>query len=213
MMYDFVRRAFIFLVITVLAGCAFGQRASYEGSSPFSLSYKLQTPTIVAVHDKRPYVVSGNHSESYVGWMRSLAGIPYGVHTQSGNPLAKDFGLMITTRLKELGFNATQEVLALTADDTEVRSKLIFNTSTRSLYFELQEWETDRYFTESLEYNIRLIVFDEQANELARSTVANKVSLGDFESSSKPTLAKAVAKVLEELLQSPNIKRALSGEI
>jgi hypothetical protein len=58
-----VSRSFLFvLVASVVSGCAFGQKINYTGISTFTLPETAEKAVGLAVSDKRPAVVAGDHS-------------------------------------------------------------------------------------------------------------------------------------------------------
>ena len=74
----------IFIASTVI-GCAIGQHSQYTGGIQFVPNKVENAPSIiVTVIDQRPELLSGNISESNIGILRSLAGIPWAViHLQA----------------------------------------------------------------------------------------------------------------------------------
>jgi hypothetical protein len=57
-------------------------------------------PVALAVLDSRPDVISGERKETFIGFTRSLYGIPYPAHTQSKKPFAQDLAHLATRALK-----------------------------------------------------------------------------------------------------------------
>jgi len=113
-----MKRLLLFvIVLTVVSGCAVGHRLNYEGRSNFK--FKSDDAVVVAVHDMRPYVQSGNKKPNFAGILKSIYGIPYSVTTTSGNPLSDDFGGMIAETMDYRGVSALQEKVShLLSPDT-----------------------------------------------------------------------------------------------
>ena len=93
-------RAWAIVMALMLGGCAFGNESNYQNATP-TLQIATTNEIALGVHDQRPNVVSGRNSLTYTGVTRSRAGIPYGVHTKSGRPLADDFSTAIANGLAE----------------------------------------------------------------------------------------------------------------
>ena len=97
----------IFLIVIFVSGCAIGRTTDYStGMVNYNTEMGSQTHVLVSVEEVRPYVLNGSKNSSFVGLMRSLAGIPYPVSTKSGNPLVDDFGSLITKSLRSEGIDA-----------------------------------------------------------------------------------------------------------
>lgn len=67
---------------------------------PLKISLPFEGSLALAVLDARPDVISGDRKETFVGFSRSLYGIPYPAYTQSKKPLAQDLSDLIIRGLK-----------------------------------------------------------------------------------------------------------------
>lgn len=81
------------LILTALfsatAGCAFGQRQSFANVQ-VAVNHRGTTTIAVAAQDRRPYVVNGEKSVTYVGTQRGGFGNPFDVTTKSDAPALQD---------------------------------------------------------------------------------------------------------------------------
>ena len=85
-----LKAAWVVGLALMLGACAFGNTTDYQNQTPV-LAATTGNAMAVATHDQRPYVLSGKNSATYTGVTRAAIGVPYGVHTSSGQPLADDF--------------------------------------------------------------------------------------------------------------------------
>ena len=108
MMQSRLLKLLCFISISVaLGGCAIGRTTNYHtGQVDYNTGITEKVHFVVAFQDVRPYVLSGNKNNTFVGLMRSMTGIPYPIKTESGNPLADDFGILVTNSLNAKGLNA-----------------------------------------------------------------------------------------------------------
>lgn len=202
-----IYRGVIFTIFaSLLTGCAFGQKISYTGASDFLIPNNTSRSVALAVSDKRPAVVSGDHTLQWVGYSRPPLGIPYGVHTESGHPLSDDMAILIQGTLAKRGvvaqivntqpFEGRQTVIARLA--SYQRSKNIIIT--------LNEWMTDSYvgLSVSLHYSVVLEVADRAGVDLGRASCVGVKSI-----SGAYPLSAAVTEIFQELFNTPEIRAAL----
>ena len=145
----------------------------------------------------RPYVQNNNKSPNFTGIVKSIYGIPYNVTTKSGNPLADDFGLLIVNTMKFREVPAIQQKIPYlwSFDDFKKR---VLGKGNKFYYIKMMEWKTETHFRPALHYELKLLVFDGQANE-----VANNQQKGFFyfdkNQPGKENLATATSSILEKL--------------
>jgi hypothetical protein len=202
-------RHLVFLVlVSLMTGCAFGQKISYTGVSNFEIPDKIPATVGLAVSDKRPAVVSGDHSLQWVGYSRPPLGIPYGVHTATGRPLSDDLASLLQSTL------ATRHVVAQTAstqpfeDRQVVVGRLGSFRNPRSVLVTLHDWKTDSYvgLSVSLHYSVTLEVINAKGEYLGRAS-----SVGVKDLSSAYPLSLAVTQIFQELFNAPEVKKALEN--
>lgn len=80
-----------------IALSAFASLAMAAAPPPIlKISLPASGTTALAVLDARPDVVNGERKETFIGFTRSLYGIPYPAHTASRKPLAQDLSDLVT---------------------------------------------------------------------------------------------------------------------
>ncbi|MFP5285130.1 MAG: hypothetical protein ACLGI9_05270, partial [Thermoanaerobaculia bacterium] len=100
------RIAFAWPVLFVWVGIT---AAAAPPPTPLKLGVTFEGPVALGVLDARPDVVNGERKETFIGFTRSLYGIPYPAHTQSKKPFAQDLSNLVTRALK-LGGTQAQSV-------------------------------------------------------------------------------------------------------
>jgi hypothetical protein len=203
-----IRYFVLSLLVSILTGCAFGQKISYTGVSSFQIPENTSGTVGLAVSDKRPAVVAGDHSLQWVGYSRPPLGIPYGVHTESGRPLSDDLASLLQSTL------ATRNVVAQIVstqpfeDRQVVVARLVSYRNPKNVIVTLNDWKTDSYvgLSVSLHYSVTLEVTDSAGRYLGRSS-----SVGVRSLSSAYPLSTAVTDIFQELFNAPEIKLALSN--
>lgn len=185
------------ILTILLSGCATSPSFDHEGR----LNFRIHTnkKIILAVHDLRPYVQNSNKSPDFTGIERNKYGIPSSVYSKSGNPLAEDFGSMIVRTMKFRNVSAEQQKIPFSWSFSTVKKNLLGQQKGAYVYYvKMLEWKTDTYARTALNYNLQLVVFDDQFNE-----VGNKQEKGlfDFDEKEpgKENLTKATSAILESL--------------
>lgn len=163
--------------LTLLAGCAIGNKIDYRGQKP-PLSLTTQKTIAVGVQDQRPYVVSGDKSVRFVGLQRGGFGNPFDVLTESGAPLAEDFSAVIASALR--GSGATVQLKVFSANEpTDVAIKnLLALDADKFLMVTFHEWKSDTMMNVALSYDVTARVLDEDGNLLAQSRISGRENLG-----------------------------------
>lgn len=201
-----LKKMSLLCALSILTGCAFGQKISYRGTSNFRVPDNTVSEVALAVSDKRADVVSGSHSREWVGISRPPLGIPYGVHTQSGLPLSDDFASLIQSTLAQYGVTAMVSHTEPTENRDVVIARLNQLGSTRSALITLNDWKTDSYVgvSVSLHYAVTLEVIDPLGDRLGISSRAGVKGI----SGSYP-LSQAVTDIFGELFNDVEVKRHL----
>lgn len=205
-----MKKNILVIILLCLSGCAFGHKIQYRGTSSFDINFPNTMPIIVAVQEKRINVLNDVNSETFVGWQRALAGIPYGVHTESHRPLSTDFSELIVNRFKEKGFQVTEQLLDLHSDKKVISQYIDQDKDQRILYFEIVEWQTDTYFSTTLDYALAVTVYDEHFSQICKNSVSGSERLARG-APKRSNLAEAVSDILTKLLSEPEIINALNG--
>jgi hypothetical protein len=203
-----IRYLALVFVVSLLTGCAFGQKITYTGVSDFKIPENTSPSVGLAVSDKRPAVVSGDHSLEWVGYSRPPLGIPYGVHTKSGQPLSDDLASLVQNTLAKYNVIAQTITTEPFEDRNSILARLRGYHHPRSIIVTLNEWKTDSYvgLSVSLYYSVSLEVIDVAGRELGRTNIAGIKDLG----SSYP-LSQAVRDIFQELFNASEVKAGLES--
>ena len=201
-----------FLVI-LLSGCAIGQTVNYDtGSWTFDTDRIAEKQATVIFYDQRPYVLSGNKDPNFVGLLRSLAGIPYPVSTQSGRPMTDDMAILMRNTLRAHGSNA--KVVAVPHSINPRDTHLVAERNGGQapfLLFTFFEWKTDTYTEPVLHYNVELSVLDKDGEILSSERSSGIDQLGANQRAERLTLASATTDIFGSLLNSDRTAKALTG--
>jgi hypothetical protein len=203
-----IRHLTLSLLVSVLTGCAFGQKISYTGASDFRIPENTAKTVSLAVSDKRPDVVAGDHSLHWVGYSRPPLGIPYGVHTESGRPLSDDLASLLQSTLSK--HNVVAQIVSTQPfeDRQVVVARLVSYRNSKNIIVTLNDWKTDSYvgLSVSLYHSVTLEVTDSKGRYLGRSSSVGVKSL-----SSGYPLSVAVTDIFQELFNAPEVREALEG--
>ena len=198
----------------MLGACAFGNTTDYQNQTPV-LAATTGNPVAVAAYDQRPYVLSGKNSATYTGVTRAAIGVPYGVHTTSGKPLADDFSTAVANGLSAKGIQTTVVTVPYTESREQVIKTLLNQGKPRSLLLTIEDWESDQYIDASLTFSLKAEVFDSAGAVLASNTVTSRRGMsGNFFAIQPHTGVSAQAsliaqQVLQQLLNDQKIVQAL----
>jgi hypothetical protein len=205
-----MRILLITLAAFVLGGCAVGRTASYSDAS-----LNLSAPTVsqvalaVAVQDRRPYVLSGNKPEKFVGLMRGGFGNPFDVNTASGGPLANEVRNSLQKALAAKGYNVSPVTIE-PKDSREVALRKVADArAKRAVVVTLTEFKSDAMMRSEILYDMTLVVLDERGNTLATNTVKGNDITGYAGLSPEEGIIAAMSKKLEALFDDPKVTSAL----
>lgn len=185
------------------AASAAGRTFDYRGARP-ALDISTDESVVLAVQDRREYVVSGNKPESWVGLIRSRVGIPFDVHTTSNNALAADLAYAL---VQTLSFhNVRASYVRVGPDDApdQVMSRLVKSGAQKILLITILEWRTDTYTTTRMDFQFKAELFDAAGVSLARHTTQGSEALGRINA------GQTAERKLGDLLRGP-ISSALQG--
>ena len=222
----------------MLGACAFGNESDYRAAKP-SLQIATTQEIAIGTQDRRPQVVSGSYSATYTGEARSQANIPFGVHTESGRPLAEDVNLAVANALTAKNVRVTLVSIPPKDDRADAIKRLTDPGKPRALLVSIDEWQTDmgpnsmdfRTVPGGQAYNastlgisvafaLRADVFDAQGLELASSDSVRYGRVKDVMQGASmwtvnphaPASRKAVA-IAQEVLQSLLNDRKIVGAL
>jgi hypothetical protein len=180
--------------VLALAGCAAGVKHAYTGAAP-DLKVSGNRVAIVAVRDARPYVLSGYRPPDFVGLSRGGFGNPYDILTESGNPLAVDFGTTIAAGLRAKGFKATVLEGDVPDSPAGIAAAMKKAGAERMVVVILVEWMSDVYLSGALIYDLSLRVYGSAGNEMGATRLSGREILGS-DAVSSPDRARAAVPVL-----------------
>jgi hypothetical protein len=159
------------------SGCVSG--ADYRGvelNPTLSLS---RTGTVaVCVHDRRPYVVSGEVDPNYVGILRTGLGIPSTWTTASELPLAEDMAHSIRQALDRAGLRALTVVAPPDESPDRARLRASDGGGQAALYIVLEDWRSDTWTDVTLDYHLTLQVLGRHGDVLAEVPLRGVDDLG-----------------------------------
>ena len=195
--------------LAILGGCAFGRTYSYS-DTPMGLQGVSSSGSVAAgVQDARPYVISGNKPESFVGLMRGGFGNPFDVNTQSGGPLAIEMRDAVVRALKARGISAEAVAIPDTDSASGAKRRLEQAKARRLVLLTLREWKSDTMMSTDLHYDVTLSVFDDTGNQLASSSIHGMDNLGNLGLSPNEGISKASARKLDSLFDDDKVLAAL----
>lgn len=191
-----------------LGGCAVGNTHSY-GDAPLNLAVAASSPVAVAVQDTRPYVLSGNKKEGFVGLSRGGYGNPFDVSTQSGGPLATEMRDGVVKALRGKGVTVSAVTISPRDTPSGVRKALSDTGANKSLLVTLREWKSDTYMSTALHFDVTLAVLDRKGETLAQNSLKGVDNLGTLGFSAETGVSSAFVKKFELLFSDPRIAAAL----
>ena len=119
--------------------------------------------------------------------------------TKSGKPLADDFGMLIVNTMKFRRVSAVQQEIPYSWSFDEFKQKVLGKEKdTRVFYIIMTEWRTETHFRSDLVYDLKLIVFDDQAHEVANNQEKSFLFF-DKSQLEKENLAAATSDILGKL--------------
>lgn len=203
----------LILLGLLLQSCAFGQRVAYHQAGTLDVQASGRHTLVIGVQDQRPYVVSKEKSEDFVGISRGGFGNPFDVVTDSGSPLAEDITMSLVKACRNKGYTVTSVKLSPGTSREDVLQALRRAQSARAVLVRLIEWKTDSMFTTALHYTVFLEIFDESGKLLANNQVngKDKIEGYTFPSDLADLVPPVFASKMEQLFNHPKVKSALEG--
>jgi hypothetical protein len=187
-----------------LMACAVAASAPPPPSKP---KLAADAPVLlVAIHDARPYIVSGENKETFVGYSRSLYGIPY--HEDLKIPLATVLGRPMVEALREKGFRARiVEVSPFKPAIDKIRP-----LARSAVLVELTEWKTDKLIHTTLAYDVTLKLLASTGEELASAHLASQEEyIGGKQRAERQTIDATIKDIFSTLLEGEAVQKGLEG--
>ena len=206
------RNLALLILAVLLNACAVGRTYDYTSPLP-KLTVSSEDRIAVGVVDQRPYVVSGHNTPEWVGLQRGGYGIPFGVHTRSGRPLAHDLSDVVARALNARGIEAQPIYLEPNALKNPGVTALSATDAGKLVLVSLTQWKSDNGFSIALSYDMAAEVYDGKGRSLARNRIRGRKKMsGSF---FNPTdyaaqrVTEESGKAIERLLNHPKIVEAL----
>jgi len=194
----FTRGAILLCFVGSLGGCAgtaaFGRTENYESAWPAISGYTASNIDVLVL-DKRPYVLSNDKKQSFVGLMRGGFGNPFDIYTTSGLPLSEDIEHAVVKGLQNVGIKSD----GISASDGGLRQAK--STNGKLLLITLTEWKDDTFTTPHFEFNILAEVYDEHGMQLGSQQLQGSKAVS--------STIEAGRQALSDLLASNSVSKAL----
>ena len=192
---------------TLLAACA-ASRVSYSYSMLDFNAKPSNAPLRVAVQDHRPYVISGEKADTFVGLMRDGVGIPHDAKTASGKAFADDVASSIKVALDMRGAQVSTLVIppALTENEAIAAVK---DSARKTIFLRINNWKSDTYAVTAVAYDIDALVVDRDGKVLARKKTVDgqrtDVAIFATGANARTGIASSFRFAMEDLFKSQEI--------
>lgn len=210
-----MKRAAVVMMLAAgaaLGGCAVGNKHAYTGATP-ELAVSGTRVAVVAVRDARAYVLSGRRAPDYAGLTRGGFGDPRDILTESGNPLAADFGTTIAAALRAKGFKTTVLEGSVPGSPEGIAAAVKKAGAERMAIVILVEWKSDTYMSTDLIYDLALRLYDDAGKELGATRLTGRDNLGgdavNPPGHAKTAVPAAYRRILEQLFSAQPIVNSL----
>lgn len=207
-----MRNNFLFLSLTclIVSGCTM---QDYRRANP-DLHLTTKERLSVGAQDHRPYIISHDKEEYFVGIQRDGFGIPVSLPTESMLPLVEDMTGVLVKALANTGATVTPMKITPVMKKDGIFEIAQSQQADKIILLTLQNWKTDTYQSTALIYDVSITIFDSQGHELATKRLQGTDILGknvlNPQSIAVELAPVAFEKKLEELF-SGNISVLLSG--
>jgi len=210
-----MRNVWILLSCMLLFGCAAGNKYNYRAEVA-SLPIKSMTEKtlLLALDDRRPYVLSGEKNPDFVGLQRGGFGNPFDVTTASGKPMIDDMATSIAASLEQSGY-----AVEIAESGTDMAKLIVLAKNAdafRIIQLQVFEWKSDIYMSIGLHYDLQLSVYDADGNLLAENTIRGNEAAGGGKISATQNsehMADEFGKRIGYLFNKPEIREALAVDM
>jgi hypothetical protein len=180
--------------------------------APLKITVPFQGSMALAVQDARPDVVSGDRKETFIGFTRSLYGIPFPAYTRSKKPLAEDLADLVARALKLGGSPATAVSVSPHGGRQKAIQALQATGADRLILIEIKDWWSDTLIHTDLHYDLALTVLNAQGQELGSTTVGGNDELGKRQRAERRDVATATNDIFTTLFGDAPVVAALSPD-
>lgn len=203
----------LIILCSATVGCVVGQRQSFAN---VQVAIDPGTTAIaLAVVDRRPYVVSGETSPTYVGSLRNTFGRPFDVTTESGVSLAKEIAAILERSLSAMGHKVFSVPTRPNRARQKIATALTRTKADRLLLLTVKEWSSDTYVGTGLTYDLTLEVLDSSGGLVAQTAISGQENLGwslhDPHGIARQAAPEALGAKLGSLLNSAGVVAALKA--
>jgi hypothetical protein len=203
------RIALVLMVLSVFVGLAV---AAPPPPALLKIGLPFEGPVALGVLDARPDVVSGERKETFVGFSRSLYGIPYPAHTQSKKPFAQDLSNLVARALK-LGGVKTQPISTSPFGGRQGAVQALQKTGAeRLILIEIRDWWSDTLIHTDLHYDLGLTVLNQQGQELGSSSLTGHDELGKRQRPERRDVTTATNDIIATLLAADAVLASFSPD-
>jgi len=177
------------------------------------IQYHGAEKIVFAVHDKRPYVISGEKKQDYVGYFRKANyGQPYDATTPNKIPLSNALSLSVIAALRRSGYDVDEVNAIPSESNRELIEKMKQFRANKLVILTLLEWLSEAYYNVGFTYDISLLVMDENGVEIGAANIKGADDLGDPawvpEMRAKNYVPEAAKNKIETLFNKQEIKNS-----
>lgn len=202
-----IRKLLCIAACTLLSACA-ASRVSYPYNMLDFNAKPSSAPLRVAVQDHRPYVVSGEKADTFVGLARDGVGIPYDARTASGKAFAEDVASSIKIALDMRGAQVSTLIVSPALAENEAIAA-VKDSGGKTILLRINNWKSDTYAVTAIAYDIDAIVVDPADEVLARKKAAGNQStdavLFATGANARTGIALSFRRAMEDLFKSQEI--------
>ncbi len=197
--------ALVWMILFVFVGAA----VAAPPPPDLKLSVPFEGPMALAVLDARPDVVSGERKETFIGFTRSLYGVPFSYHTRSKKPFAQDLSDLVSRALKQGKTPAEVIVVSPFGGRQTAIDALRKSGAERLIFLEIRDWWSDTLIHTDLHYDLLLTILNAQGQELGSNGATGHEELGRGQ---QRLLAAATNRILETLFTGEKVIAAFAPE-
>ncbi len=204
------RIAPVWIVLLFAAGLA--AAAPPRPPAPLTIDLPFKMPVAVAVLDARPDIVNGRRRETFIGFTRTLYGVPVPAQNRTGQTFALDLAQHVTRSL-EAGGTPAQTIAASPSGGRQgAVQALQASGAERLVLIEIRDWWKDSLIRTDLHYDLQLSVLDAQGQVLGWSTVTGEDTLGKDNRPERRNLEVATSDILATLFAAKPVLAAFSPD-
>lgn len=213
------RIAVLSLAFLLVGACTLQNRYAYHKLDP-KLTVSGHSRVALASHDQREYVLNRQKHPKFTGLFRSGFGIPYDITTNTGKPVADEFTDAMHRALKKKGFTTIPVKTRHQEAAEEIITSAVTTQAEKILMLTIYEWKGETFGVTSVHFNLSLDVLDGKGNTIVTKDLSGHEILGgqllDHLANplrfAKNAVPREFVKKIEELLNSPEISHALTGD-